>query len=226
VNRRGWAVVALLGATAAAASDSGFERIVRRVIDAPEVTGTVVLWRSDPFGGPPERLTGRLWYIPGRGLRYRAGRESGGEDLAIDRAAGTLLLYRASEGIIYRAPWERAPARLRRLVEDPEAVIERNLGVVAERRVIGGAKRSGYRLRRASLGDSLPDVSVWLAGDDRTGFPRWLTIASSEDSLTVEFRDLVARGAARPRDLAIAAPRGTPVEPLDPRELLPGGESR
>jgi hypothetical protein len=45
----------------------------------------------------------------------------------------------------------------------------------------------------------------------------------------VELRGLTLLKTARPRDLTLSAPKGTPEEPLDPRELLGGanrGESR
>jgi hypothetical protein len=111
-------------------------------------------------------------------------------------------------------------------VEDPEAILTHNLGASPERRVVGGARREGYRLERASLGDSLSELSVWVAGDPGTGLPRWLAFASVDESLLVEFRGMAVRGGARPRDLTLGAPRGTPEQPLDPRELLRGGESR
>ena len=47
--------------------------------------------------------------------------------------------------------------------------------------------------------------------------------------MLVELRGLALLKAARPRDLDLSAPKGTPEEPLNPRELLERdnrGESR
>ncbi|HEY7727052.1 MAG TPA: hypothetical protein VID50_01215, partial [Candidatus Eisenbacteria bacterium] len=152
--RRPWLGAALgaavLGAALAAGSDTAVDRMVRPLIEAPAVTAQVVLERSDPFGGPPEQTRGRLWYQPGRGLRVRFER-GGGEEILADRSKGAFLLYRAAEGTIYRAPWERAPARIRRLIESPERVLESDLRARPERRSMSGAPRDGYRLRDASL---------------------------------------------------------------------------
>jgi hypothetical protein len=200
--------------------------MVRPVLDSRSVTAEVLLDRSDPFGGPPERSTGRLWYQPGRGLRVRFERSEGGEEIVADRSRGAFFLYRAAEGTVYRAPWERAPSRIRRLIEEPERILASDLRARPERRLIAGVAREGYRLRDAALGDSSATVSLWVAGDPRTGVLRWIAIAAPEDSVWIELRGLALRRTARERDLRLSAPRGARVEPLDPRELLPGRESR
>ncbi|HEU4725065.1 MAG TPA: hypothetical protein VFU59_07180, partial [Candidatus Eisenbacteria bacterium] len=82
----GLALVAMLAAATAAGDDGPVSRTLRRVLTSPEATAPVVLERSDPFGGPPERERGRVWYIPGRGLRYQVN-GSQGLQLAIDRTA-------------------------------------------------------------------------------------------------------------------------------------------
>ena len=219
----GVAVTALAGL--AAPTNRAVERMLERVLRAPEVVSRVLIARSDPFGGPDERTTGRLWFLPGRGLRYRS-EERGGEDIVLDRDQQVFLVYRGTERVLYRASWDRAPARLKQLVSEPERFLERDLEAVAERRLLGGAFREGFRLRRATLGDSLPSVSVWIAGDPATGLPRWLSATAEEDSILVEFRGLTLLGNANARDLLPRLPRGVQVQPLDPRDLLPGGESR
>ena len=95
-----------------------------------------------------------------------------------------------------------------------------------ERRLAGGVWREGYRLQRASLGDSLPAVSVWIAADPRSGLPRWLSAGGAEDSVDVEFRSITILSKASPGDLMLRLPHDVRTEPLDPRDLLPGGESR
>ncbi|HZI89479.1 MAG TPA: hypothetical protein VFD83_03400, partial [Candidatus Polarisedimenticolia bacterium] len=95
-----------------------------------------------------------------------------------------------------------------------------------ERQRAGGAMRDGYRLHRASLGDSLPSVSVWLAADPATGLPRWVRAGEEEDAVEIEFRAITLLSKANPRDLELTLPRSVRTEPLDPRDLLPGGESR
>jgi hypothetical protein len=86
---------------------------------------------------------------------------------------------------------------------------------VPERRLVEGVTRAGFRLRRAALGDSLPSVSVWIAGDPATGLPRWLTAYSEDDSLRIEFRGLRVLGSAREEDLELRVPSGTREQPLD-----------
>jgi len=217
------AVLALC--VSAAASPPPFERMLARALRAREVTGRVILTRSDPFGGPDERESGQLWYLPGRGIRFRT-EARGGEDLVLDHDKQVFLMYRAGEKVLYRAPWDRAPARFRQLVSEPERFLDKDLHAIPERRVIQGIARDGYRVLRTSLGDSLPSVSVWIAPDPTTGLPRWITAYSESDSLQVEFRGLSARADANPKDLHLPVPRGTEEQPLDPRELLPGGETR
>jgi hypothetical protein len=202
--------------------------MVRRVLDAPEATASVVLERSDPFGGPPDRERGRVWYIPGQGLRYRVeGRTA--QELAANRAADRVTLYRPSEPRLYEAPWARGPLRLRQLVAEPERVVRGAAGAVPETRAVRGVATPGWRLRSGSLGDSLGRVTVWLSRGS-AGLPRFVALATDVDTLLVEFRDWSLLAKAKPRDLEIRAPKGTPVSPLDPRDLLDAkggaGESR
>jgi len=201
----------------------------RRVLAAPEVRARMTIERSDPFGGSPIREKGSLWLIPGHGLRYQSA-ERGGQELVIDRERESFVLYSPSEPMVYRAPYVRAPARLRRLIAEPERFLSADLNATAERRRIHGAAQNGYRIRSGSLGDSLPEVSVWMAADGRSGFPHWVTVASSSDTVWIEFRNWEVVARARPADLIVSAPPGTPEAPLDPRELLNrgevGGESR
>jgi hypothetical protein len=202
--------------------------ILRRVVTAPEVTARVWIERSDPFGGPPALEQARLWYLPGRGLRYRSERK-GGHEMLIDRERDAFLVYSPTERLVYRAPFARSPRQLRQLIAEPERIMAKDLRSVPERRVIGGTRYSGYRLRSASLDDSLGEVSTWIAADPATGLPRWIAIYSEAESVLVELRGLTLLKTARPRDLTLSAPKGTPEEPLDPRELLGGanrGESR
>ena len=53
--------------------------MLRPMASAPEATARVSIERSDPFGGPPEVERGRLWYLPGRGLRYKSEGKGGHE---------------------------------------------------------------------------------------------------------------------------------------------------
>jgi len=199
--------------------------MLARVFRAPEVRSRVTILRSDPFGGPGERSEGRVWFLPGRGLRYRSD-EKDGEDIVVDREQRTFLVYRPSEQVVYRADWDRAPARMRQLIEEPERILDAKFRAARERRLVGGAWREGYRMQRATLGDSLPSVAVWIAADPRTGLPRWISAGGSEDSIDVEFRSLTILPKASPGDLHLSLPRDVRTEPLDPRDLLPGGESR
>ncbi len=202
--------------------------MVGRVVHAPEATARVVIERSDPFGGPPDRERGRLWYLPGRGLRYHSERK-GGQEVVLDKERGHFLVYSPSEQVIYRAPFGRAPSRLRQLILDPDRILAKDLRATPERRVVRGAMRAGYRLGSTTLADSLPEVSVWIAADPSSGLPRWVAIDSEAESVVVDLESCVLRGEARPRDLELRAPKGTPEEPLDPRDLLrptAPGESR
>jgi hypothetical protein len=212
---------------ASPASDAAVREMLRRVVTAPEVESRVLIERSDPFGGPPDRQSGRLWYLPGRGLRFRAdGRD--GQDLVLDRSQESFLLYVPGEEVVYRAPFSRGPAKLRRLITDPERLLTADFRAVPERRVLHGDPVAGYRLRPAALGDSLPEAALWIAGDPRSGLPRWLAVETEADSVLVELKSLSVRKTARPGDLTIRLPAGTREEPLDPRELLErgAGESR
>jgi hypothetical protein len=49
---------------------------------------------------------------------------------------------------------------------------------------------------------------------------------AGEDTMLVELRGLTTLREANARDLALRIPREVRTEPFDPRELLPGGESR
>lgn len=210
---------ALVFAALATGEESAVTRMLERVLTAREATASVVLERSDPFGGPPERERGRVWYIPGRGLRYRAD-GAHGLQLALDRMADRMLLYRPAEPKLYRAPWAKAPAKLRRLVAEPERVLHGSFGAEPERRDVRGATRAGWKLRPASLGDSLSRVSVWISADSKSGLPRFVSLGSDVDTLLVEFRSWSFPKSARPGDLTVRVPAGTPEAPLDPRELL------
>lgn len=201
------------------------EQMLARVLRAPEVRSRVLITRSDPFGGPGERTAGRIWFLPGRGLRYRS-EERGGEDIVVDREKRWFLVYRPSEQVLYRADWERAPAKMRQLIMEPGRILDADFRAARERRVVGGAWRQGYRLHRASLGDSLPIVSVWIAADPGNGLPRWVSAGGDEDSVDVEFRSMAILSRADRRDLDLHLPPDVRTEPLDPRDLLPGGESR
>ena len=218
-------------AVAGSSGDDAVARAVRHVLGAPEATATVILERSDPFGGPPDRERGRIWYIPGRGLRYKAD-GSMGIEMGLDRDGDRMLLFRPAEPRLYHAPWAKAPSKLRRLVAEPERVMNGSFGAEPETREVRGVRRSGWRLRPASLGDSLARLSAWLSIDAGTGLPAFISLGSDVDTLLVEFRGWSLRSAARPSDLAIQVPKGTPEGPLDPRGLLDthgegeGGERR
>jgi hypothetical protein len=185
----------------------------------------VFITRSDPFGGPSERTPGRIWFLPGRGIRYRS-EEPGGEEIVADREKESFLVYRPSERVLYRAEWDRAPARLRQLILEPARVLDAGFRAVPERREAGGATRAGYRIHRSAAADSLPGLSVWIAADPATGLPRWISAGTDEDSVEVEFGTVTILNKANAHDLTLTLPRGVRTEPLDPRDLLPGGESR
>ena len=225
---RGPRVLALLSCLAAswgacaASSVEGSDLVVamiRRVLTAPEATARVTIERSDPFGGPPARERGRVWFLPGRGLRYRS-LEKGGQDVVIDRSKDAFLMYSPEEEVLYRGAYGKAPARLRRLIAEPEQLITKNLSPTADRRDVRGAPRDGYRLRPAALGDNEQKVSTWIARDSKSNLPRFVSIASDVDTVLIEFREWKLQAKARPADLASSAPRGIHEEPLDPRDLL------
>lgn len=211
--------IVLIAAPFAAGQDDAVTRMLQPVLTAREATATVILERSDPFGGPPERERGRVWYIPGRGLRYRADGAQGIQ-LALDRMADRMILYRPAEPKLYRAPWAKAPSKLRRLVAEPERVLHGSFGAESERRDVRGAARAGWKLRPASFGDSLSRVSVWISAESKSGLPRFVSLGSDVDTLLVEFRSWSFPKNARAGDLAVRVPAGTPEAPLDPRELL------
>ena len=211
-----------IGAAAPSPPEEAVRRMLTRVLRAPEVQSRVVILRRDPFGGPPDRSEGRIWFLPGRGLRFRATEE----DIVADKERGEFLVYRPAEETLYRAEWDRAPARMRQLVTTPERLLDADYHATRERRKVNGAWREGYRLRRASLGDSLPAVSVWLAPDPATGLPRWVSAGGEDDSVDIEFQAMTVRSKANPRDLVLTVPKSAHLAPLDPRDLLPGGESR
>lgn len=225
-------IAAAMGAGAAVAADEGADQVVamvRRIFVAPEATARVTIERSDPFGGSPAREQGRIWFLPGRGLRYRSG-EKGGQDLVIDRAKDSFLMYSSQEEILYRGAYGRAPARLRRLIEEPEEALSKKLSPTAERRDVRGAGRDGHRLRADALGEKAGKMSLWISRDARSGLPRFVSLASDVDTVVVEFREWKLHSKARPADLVSSAPRGVREEPLDPREFLeragPGGKPR
>jgi hypothetical protein len=201
--------------------------MVRKLLDAPEVTSDVVLERSDPFGGDPDVERGKLWFLPGRGIRFRSSRPSG-HDMVADRGKEKFYLYSPSENVIYQAPFEKAPARIRRLIQEPDRVLERDLRAVAQSRTIQGRSRRGYRILSAGGGDSLASVSIWVAPDPSTGQLRWLSVSTSAESLLVELKALTTRKKAEPGHLALSAPASATEQPLDPRDLLgqDRGESR
>jgi hypothetical protein len=211
------------GRRAALSPSDAVEQMLARMLRAPEVQSRVTFTRSDPFGGPDERTTGRLWFLPGLGLRFQSG-ERGGEEVVVDREKGSFQVYRPSEKVLYRADWERAPARMRQLIAEPERILDTDFRAVPERRLVGGALRDGFRLHRGIPADSLSGVSVWIAADPVTGLPRWISAAGDEDSVEVELRSVSILPKANPSHLGL--PREVRTEPLDPRELLPGGESR
>lgn len=224
----GAAVCIGAGSAWSAGPDDAVRAMLRPIVTAPEATSRVLLERSDPFGGPPRRERGRVWYLPGRGLRYRSD-EKRGQDFVIDHGPKTFLLYSPADTVVYRAPFDRAPVKLRQLIVEPERILAKDLRAEPERRMIHGVPRDGYRFKSASLGDSLRDVSTWIAADPKTGWPRWIAVDSEVDSVLVELTSLARKDAARSADLVLSAPRGTREEPLDPRDLLggdPRGESR
>ena len=222
----GLLAVAVLVSAAAAPREgdhgAAVQRMIRPVVTAGEAVTNVRIERSDPFGGPPERERGRLWYLPGRGIRYRS--EAGrGQDVIADKARDAFQLYSPAQRVVYRGPFERAPGRLKALIVDPDAILSKPLQAVPERRRIGGADRAGYRLRDGALGDSLREWSVWVGGDSKTGLPRWVSIASDIDTLSIEFERFTLRSTARAGDLALELPPGTKVESLDAREIWKDG---
>ena len=234
MKRSAWVVtvvtVLALGAPVeprnAAGSDPAAEvrAMVRSILDAPEVTSDVVLERSDPFGGSPDVERGKLWYLPGRGLRFKSSRTHG-HDMVVDRGKEKFYLYSPNENVIYQAPFEKAPARIRTLIQDPDRVLDKNLRAVAQSRTIQGRSRRGYRILSTGIGDSLTSVAIWVAPDPSTRQLHWLSISTPADSLLIELRALTIRKKAEPRHLALSAPASAAVEPLDPREML-GRESR
>jgi len=216
------------GAGGSSSAGGAVHDMIHSVVTAPEVVSNVVIERSDPFGGPPDRERAQVWFIPGRGLRYRSSRP-GGQDIVVDRETGAFLVYNPAEKAVYRAPFQRAPARLRRLIEDPQHALSTDLKAVAEARMVHGANRAGYRLRTLAIGDSMPEVTTWLAPAAPGGLPRWIAFASDDDSVLIELDGLTLRKSAKLTDLTLSAPKGTPEQPLDPRELLEphhSGESR
>ena len=213
------AAVVTLAASSATSEDGPVARMLRRVLTAPQATANVVLERSDPFGGPPERERGRVWYIPGRGLRYQAN-GSQGMQLALDRPADRMLVYKPSEPKVYKGNWSKAPSKLRRLVAEPERVLKGSLEAGPQKRLVRGASRVGWSLKPTSLDDSDSRASIWISPDPKSGLPRFVSVASDVDTLLVEFGSWSFPKSARPGDLTVRVPRGTPEGPLDPRELL------
>ncbi|HEU4941351.1 MAG TPA: hypothetical protein VFT97_06995 [Candidatus Eisenbacteria bacterium] len=218
------AVLALLAGVdprGATGSDPASEvrTMVKKILDAPEMTSDVVLERSDPFGGAPDVERGKLWYLPGRGIRFKSSRTHG-HDMVVDRAKEKFYLYSSSENVIYQAPFEKAPARIRRLIQDPERVLDKNLRAVEQSRIIHGRSRHGYRILSTGLGDSLTSVSIWVAPDPSTGQLHWLSVSTPAESLLVELRSLAIRKKAEPGHLTLSAPASATEQPLDPREML------
>ena len=235
MRRSAWVVTAAvtvlaLGAPverrSAAGSDpvSEVRTMVRTLLDAPEVMSDVVLERTDPFGGDPDVERGKLWYLPGRGLRFKSSRTHG-HDMVVDRGKEKFYLYSPNENVIYQAPFDKAPARIRTLIEDPDRVLDKNLRAVAQARTIQGRSRHGYRILSTGIGDSLTSVAIWVAPDPSTRQLHWLSISTPADSLLIELRGLTIRKKAEPGHLTLSAPASATVEPLDPREML-GRESR
>ena len=231
----GVGIVALALATVArapsAATDgdaaSDVRAMVRKILDAPEVMSDVTLERSDPFGGDPTVERGKLWYLPGRGLRLRS-TKTNGQDLVVDRDKQKFYLYSPAENTIYQAPFEKAPARIRRLIQEPDRVLDKNLRAVGESRSIQGRMRKGYRILATGIGDSLSAVSIWVAPDPSTKQLRWLSVSTAAESLLIDLRSLTIRNKAEPGHLALSAPAGALEQPLDPRAMLgqDRGESR
>ena len=214
------AVVALAGPARAAeqSADEKARAMIRPLLSAGEVVASVTMERSDPFGGTPERELGKLWFIPGRGLRYQSTGKNA-QDILADRERQAFFLYDKGQGKVYRAPFERAPARIQSLILNPEEAVNQDLRAVPETRTIAGRPRAGYRVRSAGSPEATA-VAVWIAADPTTKLPRWIAFASEAESLLVELREVTLRKTARPSDLALSAPKGTPEESLDPRELL------
>jgi hypothetical protein len=210
----------------AAGSDpaSDVRAMVRTILDAPEVVSDVVLERSDPFGGDPDIERGKLWYLPGRGLRFKSSRTHG-HDMVVDRGKEKFYLYSPNENVIYQAPFEKAPARIRTLIQDPDRVLDKNLRAVAQARTIQGRSRPGYQILSTGIGDSLTSVAIWVAPDPSTRQLHWLSISTPADSLLIELRALTIRKKAEPGHLTLSAPASATEQPLDPREML-GRESR
>ena len=52
-----------------------------------------------------------------------------------------------------------------------------------------------------------------------------MSAGGEEDSVQIEFPSITILDRANPRDLALTVPKSVRTEPLDPRDLLPGGES-
>ncbi|HEU5310663.1 MAG TPA: hypothetical protein VFV24_04340 [Candidatus Eisenbacteria bacterium] len=216
----GMAVLVALPAPSvqATTADEEARAMIRPLLSAGEVVASVTIERSDPFGGDPDRETGKLWFIPGRGLRYQSTGKNA-QDILADRERQAFFLYDKSQGKVYRAPFERAPARIRALILDPEQTVNRDLRAVPETRTIAGRPRAGYRVRSAGSPESSA-VAVWIAADPASKLPRWIAFASEAESLLVELRDATLRKTPRLSDLVLSAPKGTPEEALDPRELL------
>jgi len=210
--------VARASAVPAGSADEEARAMIRPLLSAGEVTASVTLERSDPFGGDPQRETGKLWFVPGRGLRYRSVGKNA-QDILADHERQAFFLYDESQEKVYRAPFDRAPARIQSLVMDPAGTLNRDLRAVPESRTIAGRTRSGYRVRSAGSAEST-GVSIWIAADPASKLPRWIAFASEAESLLVELRDITLRKTPRLSDLTLSAPKGTPEEPLDPRELL------
>jgi hypothetical protein len=235
MKRSAWAVMAAatvlalgvpLEPRSASGSDpaSDVRAMVRTILDAPEVTSDVVLERSDPFGGDPDIERGKLWYLPGRGLRFKSSRTHG-HDMVVDRGKEKFYLYSPNENVIYQAPFEKAPARIRTLIQDPDRVLDKDLRAVAQARTIQGRSRHGYRILSTGIGDSLTSVAIWVAPDPSTRQLHWLSISTPSDSLLIELRALTIRKKAEPGHLTLSAPASATEQPLDPREML-GRESR
>src|SRR5258705_682068 len=74
------------------------ERMLARLLRAPEFPSRVFITRSDPFGGPGEVTEGRIWFLPGRGLRFRS-MEQGGEDIVPDKENGEVFVYPPTERV-------------------------------------------------------------------------------------------------------------------------------
>ena len=198
--------------------------MARAILDAPEVMSDVVLERSDPFGGAPDVERGKLWYLPGRGLRLKSSRTHG-QDMVVDRGKEKFYLYSPNENVIYQAPFDKAPARIRKLIENPDQVLDKNLRAEEQSRTIQGRVRHGYRILSTGLGDTLTSVAIWVAPDPATRQLHWLSISTPADTLLIELRALTIRKKAEPGHLTLSAPASATEQPLDPREML-GRESR